>query len=156
MGKRGPHVDDLFDLSGRVAMITGGAQNLGLDMAEALGEAGADLAITSRVAEKAEAMARELADDVGVQVLGLGMDVTDEASVIALFEQTVAEFGRIDILINNSGTFDGGPFEELSLATWQKVIDVNLTGPFLCAREAMKIMKRQGGGRIINMGSISA
>jgi len=89
-------------------------------------------------------------------VLVVPADVTDEAQVIALFERTLSEFGRLDILVNNSGVFDGGPIEELSLATWRKVLDVNLTGPFLCSREAMKIMKPQGGGRIINIGSISA
>ena len=83
-------------------------------------------------------------------------DVTNESQVAALFERTMQEFGRLDILINNSGAFDGGPLEELTLETWQHVLDVNLTGVFLTSREAMKIMKRQGGGRIINIGSISA
>jgi NAD(P)-dependent dehydrogenase (short-subunit alcohol dehydrogenase family) len=76
--------------------------------------------------------------------------------VVALFERTVREFGRLDILVNNAGAFDGGPLETLSLETWRNVIDVNLTGPFLCTREALKIMKPQRQGRIINIGSISA
>ena len=82
--------------------------------------------------------------------------MTNEGQVVALFEKTMREFGRLDILVNNSGAFEGGPLEELSLETWQHVIDVNLTGVFLCSREAMKIMKRQREGRIINIGSISA
>ncbi len=92
----------------------------------------------------------------GAQALAIPTDVTDEAQVVALFEHVAREFGRLDILINNAGAFDGGPLDELSLETWQKVIGVNLTGPFLCSREAFKIMKGQGGGRIINIGSISA
>ena len=83
-------------------------------------------------------------------------DVTDEQSIMALFARTMEAFGRVDILINNSGVFDGGPIEELSLETWRHVMDVNVTGPFLCIRSAMPIMKRQGAGRIINIGSISA
>jgi NAD(P)-dependent dehydrogenase (short-subunit alcohol dehydrogenase family) len=83
-------------------------------------------------------------------------DVTDEAQVAALFAHTMRKFGRLDILVNNAGAFETGPLEDLSLETWRKVMDVNLTGVFLCTREAMKIMKRQRGGRIINIGSLSA
>ena len=83
-------------------------------------------------------------------------DVTDEDQVVHLFDRTVRELGRLDILVNNSGVFHGGPLEELSLDTWRKVLDVNLTGVFLCSREAMKIMKRQRQGRIINIGSVSS
>ena len=142
-------------LEGKVAIITGAGTGIGKGIARAFAHEGADLALASRNQANLEATAQELAP-TGRKIIVVPTDVTDEASVIALFERTLAEFGRIDILINNSGTFDGGPFEELSLETWRKVLDVNLTGPFLCAREAMKIMKRQGGGRIINIGSISA
>ena len=83
-------------------------------------------------------------------------DVTSEDSVLSLFEVTEQAHGRVDILINNSGVFDNGPFHELSLATWQKVVDVNLTGPFLCARSAFRSMLKTGGGRIVNVASISA
>jgi NAD(P)-dependent dehydrogenase (short-subunit alcohol dehydrogenase family) len=83
-------------------------------------------------------------------------DVTDETQVHQLFDRTLKEFGRLDILVNNAGAFDGGPLDELSTQAWDKVIAVNLRGPFLCTREAMRIMKRQKGGRIINIGSISA
>ncbi|MCH8236519.1 MAG: SDR family oxidoreductase, partial [Chloroflexi bacterium] len=76
--------------------------------------------------------------------------------VISLFEQTVARFGRLDILVNNAGVGQSGPIEETSFADWQYIVSINLSGPFLCTREAFKIMKKQGGGRIINIGSISA
>jgi NAD(P)-dependent dehydrogenase (short-subunit alcohol dehydrogenase family) len=83
-------------------------------------------------------------------------DVTDEAQVKALFARTLARFGRLDILVNSSGAFDGGPIESVSLDAWNNVIGACLTGPFLCTREAFPIMKAAGGGRIINIGSISA
>ena len=83
-------------------------------------------------------------------------DVTKEADVISLFQQTVEKFGRVDILVNNAGIAQGGLIEDTSLEDWQTIVAINLSGPFLCTREAFKIMKPQGGGRIINIGSISA
>ena len=83
-------------------------------------------------------------------------DVTSEEQVKKLFETTMTDYGKLDILVNNSGVFDGGPLEEISLETWMKVMNVNLTGVFLCTREAMRIMKPQRSGRIINIGSISS
>lgn len=142
-------------LDGKIAIITGAGTGIGKGIARGFAREGADLVLASRNQENLQVTAQEIAHH-NQRVRVIATDVTDEASVIHLFETTMAEFGRIDILINNSGAFDGGPFEELSLETWQKVVNVNLTGPFLCAREAMKIMKRQGGGRIINIGSISA
>ena len=159
MGTRGPHIKDLFDLTGRVALVTGGAQNLGLDMAEALGEAGADLVITSRVAEKATAAAQALADSVGVRVLGLPMDITDEAAVAEGFARAMADYGRLDILICNAGgaRLSGGTasIEGRLLADWDYVTTVNLRGTFLCCREACRIMAPAGKGAIVTIGSIS-
>jgi NAD(P)-dependent dehydrogenase (short-subunit alcohol dehydrogenase family) len=145
----------MSQLNGKIAIITGGGSGIGKGIARAFAGEGATLVLASRNQQHLESAAGELRDD-GATVLVIPVDVTDEAQVIALFERTLGEFGRLDILVNNSGVFDGGPIEELSLATWRKVLDVNLTGPFLCSREAMKIMKPQGGGRIINIGSISA
>jgi NAD(P)-dependent dehydrogenase (short-subunit alcohol dehydrogenase family) len=142
-------------LDGKIAIITGGGTGIGKGIARAFAQQGATLALASRKQQQLETSAAELRA-AGATVLVVPTDVTDEAQVIALFERTVAELGRLDILVNNSGVFDGGPIEDLSLETWRRVLDVNLTGPFLCSREAMKIMKRQGGGRIINIGSISA
>src|SRR5215813_5770188 len=142
-------------LDGKVAIITGGGSGIGRGIARAFAREGATLILASRRQQQLDAAAGELREQ-GATVLVVPADVTDEAQVVALFEQAIGEYGRVDILVNNSGVFDGGPIEELSLATWRRVLDVNLTAPFLCSREAMRIMKRQGGGRIINIGSISA
>ena len=142
-------------LDGKIAIITGAGTGIGKGIARAYGREGARLVLAARNKENLEGTAEETRSG-GADTLVAPTDVTDEAQVIALFERTMQEFGRVDILVNNSGVFDGGPLDELSLETWQKVIDVNLTGVFLCTREAMKIMKRQGGGHIINIGSISA
>ena len=89
-------------------------------------------------------------------MLPIKADVTDEQQVKEAFQKGLERFGRLDILVNNAGIFDGGPLDELSVETWDRVIAVNLRGPFLCTREAFRIMKEQRGGRIINVGSISA
>lgn len=142
-------------LAGKTTIITGAGTGIGKGIARAFAREGAQLVLASRKAERLEETRVEL-ESQGANTLAVPTDVTDEAQVRRLFEVTLEKFGRVDILINNAGKFDGGPLEELSLETWQKVLAVNLTGPFLCSREAMRIMKRQGGGRIINIGSISA
>ena len=142
-------------LDGMVAIITGGGTGIGKGIAYAFANEGATVVIASRNEEVLKQTAQALrlhGGTVGV----VPTDVTNETDVIKLFEQTTKEFGSLDILVNNAGVFDGGPLHELSLETWQKVINVNLTGVFLCSREAMKIMRRQRRGRIINIGSISA
>lgn len=142
-------------LEGKVAIITGASKGIGKGIARAFAKEGAKLVIASRNRENLNSTAAELQAQ-GANVLVVPTDVTDEEQVIDLFNKAMQRFGRLDILVNNAGIFDGGPLEELSLETWQKVINVNLTGPFLCSREAMKIMKNQNAGRIINIGSISA
>jgi NAD(P)-dependent dehydrogenase (short-subunit alcohol dehydrogenase family) len=142
-------------LDGKVTILTGAGTGIGKGMARAFAREGAPLILASRNRANLEETAAEIAHH-GVKVLVVPTDVTDEGQVAALFQRAISEFGRVDILINNSGAFDGGPLEELTLETWNKILAVNLTGPFLCARAAMPIMKQQGGGRIINIGSISA
>ena len=142
-------------LDRKVTIITGAGTGIGKGVARAFAREGARLVIASRNKQNLDATAAEVRA-LGTTVLVVPTDVSDEPDVVALFERTMQEFGRLDILVNNSGAFDGGPLDELSLETWQKVVDVNLTGPFLCSREATKIMKHQGGGRIVNVGSISA
>ena len=142
-------------LAGKVALVTGATGGIGQGIAEAFAAEGADLVLTARRAEVLAQLAESLAQ-FGATVLAVPADVADEAQVQAVFRQTLERFGRLDLLVNNAGVFDGGPLDELSAETWDKVIAVNLRGPFLCTREALRIMKPQRSGRIINIGSISA
>lgn len=142
-------------LDGKVTILTGAGTGIGKGIARGFSREGSHLILASRNKANLDETAAEISS-TGVKVLVVPTDVTDEGEVKVLFARTMQEFGRVDILINNSGAFDGGPIENLTLESWQRVLGVNLTGPFLCAREAMPIMKQQGGGRIINIGSISA
>lgn len=159
MGQRGPHIHELFDLTGRVALVSGGAQNLGLDMAEALAEAGADLVITSRTLPKAEAAAGALREAGNGRVLPLGMDVLDGDSVEAAFAAVAAEYGRLDILVCNAGgarlTGGGTSTDSRNPDDFQYVVDINLMGTFRCVRAALPVMRAQGQGSIIVIASIS-
>jgi gluconate 5-dehydrogenase len=149
---------DLFRLDGKTALVTGGARNLGYDMALALAEAGAEVAITSRRIDSAEASAAAIAEATGRAALPLACDVRREDQVIAAVDAALAKFGKIDILINNAGnvtsTPESAPFEKRPLELWQEVIDTNLTGVFLCSKHVVaKAMKPSGSGSIINIGS---
>jgi gluconate 5-dehydrogenase len=147
---------ELFGLGGKIAIVTGGATGLGRQIAEALAECGADVVVCARNAERCEAAAREL-EALGVRALGLGCDVRDPASIQSIVDRTVETLGRVDILVNNSGTSWGAPPEDVPLAGWQKVIDVNLTGAFLFAQAVGRELIRQGdGGKIINIASVAA
>ena len=143
-------------LDGKVAIVTGGNRGIGKGIAKGLAAEGASLTIAARDGDLLAQTAAEIRAN-GAQVLAVSTDVTDEAQILALFEKAMAEYGRLDIMVNNAGAFDGGALDELSTEAWDWVIGVNLRAPFLCTREAMRIMKEQGqGGRIINVGSISA
>ncbi|MGC2695330.1 MAG: SDR family oxidoreductase [Candidatus Angelobacter sp.] len=147
-------VKQLFDLSGRVAIITGGSIGLGRQMAEALAEMGANLALCARKKERCEEAAHEM-EKLGVRVLALACDVKDPANVQQMVDATMAQFGRVDILINNAGISWGAPTDKMTLAEWNKVIETNLTGTFLCAQAAGRIMLKQESGKIINMASVA-
>jgi NAD(P)-dependent dehydrogenase (short-subunit alcohol dehydrogenase family) len=142
-------------LEGKVVLVTGGGRGIGKGIARGMVAEGASVAIASRQGQTLEQTAAELSQG-GAGVLAVPADVTDEAQVERLFGAVMERFGRLDVLVNNAGAFEGGPLDELSLADWSHVIAVNLTGPFLCTRAAFRIMKPQGGGRIINVSSISA
>jgi NAD(P)-dependent dehydrogenase (short-subunit alcohol dehydrogenase family) len=142
-------------LTGKVAIVTGGGSGIGKGIAKLFAQEGCAVAIAGRTAARLEAAAEEMRQ-AGGQVLAVPTNVADEEQVAALFAKTMEAFGRLDILVNAAGAFDGGPVENLSLEAWQNVVNANLTGPFLCTREAFRIMKPAGGGRIVNIGSISA
>ena len=145
----------MSELKDKICIITGAGTGIGKGIARRFAKAGATLVLASRKVANLEETAEECRG-IGIEVMVHQTDVTSEDSVLSLFEATEQAYGRVDILINNSGIFDNGPFHELSLATWQKVVDVNLTGPFLCARSAFRSMLKTGGGRIVNVASISA
>ena len=142
-------------LEGKVAIVTGGGTGIGKGIAQAFAGEGCTVVIASRNEARLRAAAESLRR-TGAEIAAIPTDVTVEPQVKALFARTMDRFGRLDILVNSSGAFDGGPIDEIPLEAWQNVIGANLTGPFLCIREAFPIMKASGGGRIINIGSISA
>ncbi len=138
-----------------MAIITGGGSGIGKGIAKAFVDEGCAVVIAARGAERLDAAAVELSSNGGT-VVAIQTDVTNEEQMISLFAKTMDQFGRLDIMVNNYGAFDGGPVEDLTMEQWQRVLQVNVTGPFLGSREAFKIMKKQGGGRIINIGRIAA
>src|SRR5262249_13472456 len=128
---------------------------IGRQMATGLAEAGADVVLCARKPERCEEVAQELRA-LGVRALGLRCDVRDQAEIDAVVEHTRTELGRIDVLVNNSGTSWGAPVEDYPLEGWQKVIDVNLTGVFLFAQAAGRVMIEQRRGKIVNIASVAA
>jgi gluconate 5-dehydrogenase len=146
---------ELFDLSGKVAIVTGGGKGIGLQMAEGLAELGADLVLCARKPERCEAAAAELSAAHGVRALGLRCDVANQEEVQAVVDQTRMELGRIDVLVNNAGTVWGAWPEDIPLEGWQKVVNVNLTGVFLCSQAAGRVMIEQRGGTIVNIASVA-
>jgi NAD(P)-dependent dehydrogenase (short-subunit alcohol dehydrogenase family) len=148
------HVNELFDLTGRTAIVTGGSRGLGKEMAEALAEAGARVMLCARRTEWLDKTVDEFRER-GFTVEGMACDVSDPGEVQKLVDATVAKFGSLDILINNAGISWGAMPEEMPLDKWQKVMDVNLTGCFLMAQAAGREMLKQGRGSIINITSIA-
>lgn len=148
------NVRQLFDLTGRVAIITGGSVGLGRQMAEGLAEMGANLVLCARKKERCEEAAEEL-KKLGVKTLALGCDVKSPADVVQVVHAAMSAFGRIDILINNAGTSWGAPVEEMKLEHWNKVMETNVTGTFLFSQAVGKHMVAQKRGKIINIASVA-
>ena len=141
----------MFDLSGKVAIVTGGDGGIGLGMARGLARAGASLVVAARNPEKSAVAVAEL-QALGAQAIAIETDVSSEGSIAALMEQAVAHFGRLDVLVNNASTNVRLPAQELTLEQWHQVLDTNLTGAFLCAKAAYPHL--MGGGKVINVGSM--
>jgi gluconate 5-dehydrogenase len=148
------NVKKLFDLTGRVAIVSGGSMGLGLQMAEGLAEMGANLVLCARKKERCEEAGETLRSH-GIQLLALACDVKDKASIQQVAAETLAKFGRIDILINNAGVSWGAPVEEMTLEQWDKVLSTNLTGTFLFCQAVGKAMAAQASGKIINIASVA-
>jgi NAD(P)-dependent dehydrogenase (short-subunit alcohol dehydrogenase family) len=147
-------VKQLFDLTGRVAIVTGGSTGLGRQMAEGLAEMGANLVLCARKKERCQKAAEDL-QKLGVKTVALACDVKNPADIHQVVDATMAQFGRIDILINNAGTSWGAPVEEMRLEHWNKVIETNLTGTFLFSQAVGKVMIGQRRGKIINIASVA-
>jgi NAD(P)-dependent dehydrogenase (short-subunit alcohol dehydrogenase family) len=143
-------------LTGKVALVTGASRGIGRGIALAFAGEGATLVLSARSQEQLASVAAEAAGLSQAPVIVQPADVSDEQQVAALFARVQAEFGRLDILVNNAGAFDGGPLDQLSVEAWDRVINTNLRGPFLCTRAALRMMKPAQSGRIINIGSIAA
>ncbi|GAM13347.1 SDR family oxidoreductase [Mesobacillus selenatarsenatis] len=148
------HVSELFSLKGKVAIVTGGGRGLGEQIAIGFAEAGANVVVCSRRVDACEEVSGKL-KEIGVESLALKCDITNPEDVKNVVEQTVERFGRIDILVNNSGASWGAPAEEMPLEAWQKVLNVNVTGTFLMSQAAGKVMLEQGSGKIINIASVA-
>jgi len=145
----------MFDLTGKVALVTGGNGGIGLGMAQGLARAGARVVVAARDAAKSAAAVEQLRRS-GCDAFALSVDVSDEASVQAMLAQAVERTGRLDILVNNAGINIRKPVQGLALEEWRSVLDTNLTSAFLCARAAYPHLKRAGGGKIINIGSMTS
>jgi NAD(P)-dependent dehydrogenase (short-subunit alcohol dehydrogenase family) len=153
-----PTVQELYNLTGKTALVTGGARNLGYDMAMALAEAGADVAITSRKLEEAHKSAQKIAEETGRRAGSYVCDVRYEDQVVALVDAVLKEFGKIDILVNNAGnvvsTPENKPLERRPLEEWENTVGVNMTGVFLCTKHVVaKSMKPARQGVIVNIAS---
>jgi gluconate 5-dehydrogenase len=149
-----PKIVDLFKLNGQVALVIGGNRGLGLSMAAALAEAGASISIAARDEKINESAAEELHGEYNADVIHHYCDVTDEQSIKSVVAKTVEHFGKIDILINSAGINIRGAIEDLSVDEFNKVQQVNVTGTWIACREVLPVMKKNGYGRIINIGSM--
>lgn len=145
----------LFDLTGRVAIVTGGNGGIGLGMATGLAEAGAAIVIAARD-QKKSAEAAEKLQKLGARVATVEVDVKDQNSVKRMVQATFDRFQRVDILVANAGINIRKPPQDVSAEEWQAVLDVNLNGPFFCAQAVYPAMKAQGGGKIITIGSMTS
>ena len=147
------NVHELFDLTGKVAIVTGGSRGLGLEIAEGLAEAGATVTITGRRREYLDP-AEESLRGIGPGVLAIDADVAEEAGVTRTLEETVARFGGVDILVNNAGMGWGAPSLEYPLDKWEQTLRVNLTGVWMMSQAVARGMVERGGGKIVNVSSV--
>tara|TARA_B100001013_G_C24560539_1_gene422296 strand:+ start:259 stop:1032 length:774 start_codon:yes stop_codon:yes gene_type:complete len=144
---------NLFDLNGKVAVVTGGNGGIGLGIIRTFSQAGARIVIAARNKKKSQQALQELRK-TSADAISINVDVANKDSVETLVESTVNQFGRLDILVNNAGINVRKMAQDLSLDDWSRVLEINLTGAFLCSKAAYPAMKASGGGKIINIGSM--
>ena len=142
-------------LKNKVAIVTGGATGIGKAITKKFLSEGGNVVIAARDLSRLEKVVKELSTNKA-DILSIKTDITKESEVEDLFSLVIDKYGRLDILVNNSGAFDGGVLEDITFEQWNRVMSVNVTGMFLCTRQAFPIMKNQGEGKIINIGSIAA
>jgi gluconate 5-dehydrogenase len=148
------HVARLFDLAGKTALVTGGGRGIGRHLAVGLAEAGADVAVASRKLANCEKVAREV-DQLGRRGLAVAADLAQQPDIEMLADRVIAEFGRLDVLVNNAGVIWGAPTLEYPVEGWDKVFAVNVRGLWLLSQRVAVHMKESGGGSIIHISSIS-
>jgi 3-oxoacyl-[acyl-carrier protein] reductase len=148
-------MSEYLSLKDRVAIVTGGAQGIGYAIAEMLAQRGASVMIADVVADKAESAAKEIAQKTGQKVIAKEVNVVDAASVKAMVDAVVEQFGKVDILVNNAGITRDNLIMRISEADWDAVLDINLKGAFNCAQAVVRPMMKQRYGRIINVSSVS-
>jgi len=146
-------VKELFDLKGKVAIVTGGGRGIGKFIAKGLAEAGSNVVIASRKLENCQKAVKEI-EPTGVKAIAVKCDTGSKDDISALIDTTVKEFGTIDILVNNAGITWGAPTLEYPLDKWEKIFDVNVKGVWLLSQKAANVMKDKGGGKIINISSV--
>ncbi|BDQ04822.1 MAG: short-chain dehydrogenase [Candidatus Dojkabacteria bacterium] len=147
-------MENIFDLTGKKAIVTGASSGLGVQFAKALARYGADVAILARRKERLEKLAEEI-QSMGRKCIPIQCDVTVESQIQQAVKQVEQEFGKIDILVNNAGVVSAYPTEDLPLDEWNRIIQTNLTGVFLMAKHVAQVMKKHGTGSIINISSIA-
>ncbi len=147
-------VKQLFNLDGRVSVITGGATGLGLQMATGLAEAGSNIVICSRKLDNCEQAAHQI-EKLGVKALAVACDVTKPDQVHHLKDETLKKFGRVDVLVNNAGRAWVAPPEDMPLDRWQQIMDLNITAAFICAQSFGREMIKAKRGKIVNIASIA-
>jgi gluconate 5-dehydrogenase len=147
------NVKDLFDLKGKVSIVTGGGRGIGKFMATGLAEAGSSVVIASRKLENCEKEVKEL-EQLGVKSLAVKCDMAKKEDIDNLVKTTMDKFGTIDILVNNAGLTWGAPTLDFPLDKWEKIFDVNVKGVWILSQQVARIMKEKGGGKMINISSI--
>ncbi|MFC1915372.1 SDR family NAD(P)-dependent oxidoreductase [Chloroflexota bacterium] len=150
-------MENLFDLSGKVAIVTGGNGGIGKGIADGLAQAGSDIVVAARNESKTAEAVRDIKEKSGVRVLGVQVDVRQEDSIKAMVKQVLDEFGQINILVNNAGINTHRKMPQYyEPAEWDEILEVNLRGPLLCSKAVYPSMKEAGGGKIINTGSMTS